>query len=75
LFRRSPPQYEDDPRTVAYRLPDQDFMTRTQKDVLDIQVIQTRLLFSSYELDHIKWPAVYMSVVACARYRFALGLS
>ena len=49
-------------------------MTQTQKDVLAIQVIQTGLLLSSYELGHIIWPAVYMSVVACARYRLALGL-
>ena len=33
---------------------------QTQKDVLAIQVIQTGLI-SSYELDHIIWPAVYVS--------------
>lgn len=33
---------------------------QTQKDVLAIQVIQTGFL-SSYELDHIIWPAVYVS--------------
>jgi hypothetical protein len=34
---------------------------QAQKDVLAIQVIQTGLLLSSYELDHIIWPAVYVS--------------
>ena len=74
LIRCSPPQYEDDPKTVAYRLPDQDFMTQTQKDVLAIQVIQTGLLLSPYELGHIIWPAIEISVVACARYSLELGL-
>jgi hypothetical protein len=42
---------------VHTRIPTTSMDVQTQKDVLAIQVIQTGLL-SSYELDHVIWPAV-----------------
>lgn len=41
---------------------------------LSILVLQAKVLMALYEMGHGIYPAAYMSVGACARYGYAMGI-
>jgi hypothetical protein len=43
--------------------------------MMSIQVLQAGLLLSLYELGHAIYPSAYLSIGACARYAYALGIN
>jgi hypothetical protein len=63
------------PRTPAYNAAKHFYLEIEASGVMSIQVLQAGLLLSLYELGHAIYPSAYLSIGACARYAYALGIN
>jgi hypothetical protein len=63
------------PRTPAYNAAKHFYLEIEASGMMSIQVLQAGLLLSLYELGHAIYPSAYLSIGACARYAYALGIN
>jgi hypothetical protein len=63
------------PRTPAYNAAKHFYLEMEASGMISIQVLQAGLLLSLYELGHAIYPSAYLSIGACTRYAYALGIN
>lgn len=63
------------PRTPAYNAAKHLYLEMEASGMMSVQVLQAGLLLSLYELGHAIYPSAYLSIGACARYAYALGIN
>jgi hypothetical protein len=69
------PEELANPRTPAYNAAKHFYLEIEASGMMSIQVLQAGLLLSLYELGHAIYPSAYLSIGACARYAYALGIN
>lgn len=73
LITTLPPADINNPRTALYHTTKQFYLEAEQ--VFSVPVLQAGLLLALYELGHGIYPAAFLSIGACARYAYALGIN
>lgn len=73
LITAFPPVGPRSPRTALYHATKHFYVV--VEDSLSILVLQAGLLVALYELGHGIYPAAFLSIGACARYAYALGIN
>lgn len=63
------------PQTSKYFSAKQFYLEVETAGFLSIQVLQAGILISLYELGHAIYPSAFLSIGACARYAYALGIN
>lgn len=63
-----------DPRTSAYLFAKRTLLEAEVAGMLTLQLLQSWLLVTIYELGHAIYPSAYMSIATCARYGSLLDL-
>ncbi|KUJ08129.1 putative fungal-specific transcription factor, partial [Mollisia scopiformis] len=74
LITTFPPTNPRNPRTLLYNAVKHFHLEVEGSSVSSILVLQAGVLIALYELGHAIYPAAYMSIGACARYAYALGI-
>lgn len=69
------PEHPSSPRTSLYYMAKQLHLEMEMAGILSIQVLQAGILISMYELGHAIYPSAFLSIGACARYAYALGMN
>jgi hypothetical protein len=69
------PEETRNPQTPTYFSAKQFYLEVEAAGFLSIQVLQAGVLISLYELGHAIYPSAYLSIGACARYAYALGIN
>ncbi|RFU29345.1 hypothetical protein B7463_g6992, partial [Scytalidium lignicola] len=69
------PTEATNPRTPAYYTAKHFYFEIEASGMMSIQVLQASLLLSLYELGHAIYPSAYLSIGACTRYAYALGIN
>lgn len=64
----------EDPCAGIYLAAKQGFANLETAGVLSIRGLQAGLLIAIYEMGHAIYPAAFLTIGACARYGYALGL-
>jgi hypothetical protein len=75
LITTLPPSNSRNPRTALYYTAKHYHVDIESSGDLSIAVLQAGVLVSLYELGHAIYPATFMSIGACARYAYALGIN
>jgi len=70
-----PPTGSRNPRTPLYYSIKHFYIEVEVSSVLSILVLQAGVLVALYELGHAIYPSAYLTVGACARYAYALGIN
>lgn len=66
---------DDDTRTSRYRNTKHFYLEVENSGSLSILTLQAGILIALYELGHGIYPAAYLSIGACARYAYAIGIN
>lgn len=69
------PENTKNPQTSTYLTAKQFYLVLETAGILSIQVLQAGILISLYELGHAIYPSAFLSIGACARYAYALGIN
>ena len=69
------PENSSNPKTQLYYTAKYFYLEVETSTSLSILILQAGLLLSLYELGHAIYPAAYLSIGACARYAYALGIN
>jgi hypothetical protein len=69
------PEHVKNPQTLIYFAAKQFYLVIETAGILSIQVLQAGILISLYELGHAIYPAAFLSIGACARYAYAIGIN
>jgi hypothetical protein len=72
LITKIPPS---DPRSPLYNAAKHFFLEVETSGICNIQVLQAGVLISLYEIGHSLYPAAFLSVGACARFAYTLGIN
>lgn len=64
-----------DPRSSQYLAAKHFYLEVEGSGVFTIQVLQAGILLSLYEIGNAIYPAAFLSIGACARFAYALGLN
>ncbi|KAI9045456.1 fungal specific transcription factor domain-containing protein [Aspergillus affinis] len=75
LITTIPPAESQSPRSALYSTVKHFQLEVEASGALSIQVLQAGVLISLYELGHGIYPAAFLTIGACARYAYALGIS
>lgn len=70
----APSTLSEDPRTEIYFAAKQCFANLETAGILSIRGLEAGLLISIYEMGHAIYPSAFLTIGACARYGYALGL-
>jgi hypothetical protein len=73
LYCTTPPEGSDG-RTELYRIAKQFHFDVETAGILSIHVLQAGVVIALYELSQAIYPAAHLTVSACARYGFAMGV-
>lgn len=74
LIMTLPPTNPRNARTHLYTATKRFYHEVVESSIFSIVVLQAGVLIALYELGHGIYPAAYMSIGACARYAYALGI-
>ena len=74
LITTLPPTNPRNPRTLLYQAAKHFHLEVEGSSVFSILVLQAGVLLALYELGHAIYPAVFLTIGACARYAHALGI-
>lgn len=74
LITTLPPKTPLDVRTPLYSATKHFHLEVENSSALSVPTLQAGMLIALYEIGHAIYPAAYLSVGACARYAFALGI-
>lgn len=69
------PEYPSNPRTSLYYMAKQLHLEMEMAGILSTPVLQAGILISMYELGHAIYPSAFLTIGACARYAYALGMN
>jgi hypothetical protein len=69
------PENAKNPQTSIYLTAKQFYLVVETAGILSIQVLQAGVLISLYELGHAIYPSAFLSIGACARYAYVLGIN
>ena len=69
-----PPEDTKNPQIPIYFAAKQFYLEVETAGIVSIHVLQAGLLISLYELGHAIYPSAFLSIGACARYAYALGI-
>jgi hypothetical protein len=69
-----PSSHSKDPRTDIYHAAKLSFSNMETAGVLSIQSLEAGLIILLYEIGHAMYPSAFLTVGACARCGYALGL-
>jgi hypothetical protein len=75
LMATLPPVNPRNPRTPLYHSVKHFYLEVEGSCNCSILVLQAKVLLSLYELGHGIYPAAFLSIGACARYAYALGIN
>lgn len=75
LITTPPPVHPRNPKTPLYRAAKHFYLDVEGSHVASIAVLQAGVLLALYEIRHGIYPAAYLSISACARYAYALGMN
>jgi hypothetical protein len=75
LIISMPPEHTKNPQTPTYFAAKQFYLDVETAGIFSIQALQAGLLISLYELGHAIYPSAFLSIGACARYSYALGIN
>ena len=75
LITTFPPTDPRNPQTPLYYAVKHFHSQVEGSSVLSLPVLQAALLIALYEIGHAIYPAAFLSVGACARYAYALGIN
>ena len=70
-----PPTSSRNPRTSLYHAIKHFYLEVEISNAFSIPVLQAGVLVGLYELGHAVYPAAFLTVGACARYAYALGIN
>jgi len=74
LITTLPPTNPRIPQTELYRAIKHFYLDVEQTGILSLAVVQAGVLISLYELGQGIYPDAYLSIAACARYAYVLGI-
>lgn len=69
------PEHTTNPQTSTYSSAKHFYLEVETAGFLSIQVLQAGVLISLYELGHAIYPSAFLSIGACARYAYTLGIN
>lgn len=72
LITEIPPS---DPRSLLYNAAKHFLLEVESSGICNIQVLQAGILIALYEVGNALYPAAFLSVGACARFAYALGIT
>jgi hypothetical protein len=75
LITTPPPASPQSVRTPFYHATKRYHSHLEGSSILSVPTLQAGILLALYEIGHAIYPAAYLTVGACARYAYALGLS
>lgn len=75
LITTLPPTNPRNPRTSLYHTAKHFFLEVEGSSAFSIPVLQAGVLLALYEVGHAIYPAAFLSIGACARYAYALGIN
>jgi len=75
LVRELPPIHPPDARTPLYHAANHRHPEVEGSSIFSLPVLQASVLLALYELGHAIYPAAYLTIGACARYAYALGIN
>jgi hypothetical protein len=75
LITQLPPEPLRNPQTLTYFTAKQFYLEVETAGIFSIYVLQAGVLISLYELGHAIYPSAFLSIGACARYAYALGIN
>ena len=75
LITSFPPESPRNPRTSLYHTTKHFHLEVEGSSNLSVLVLQAGILLALYELGHAIYPACYLTIGACARYAYALGIN
>ncbi|CAI7596436.1 unnamed protein product [Penicillium pancosmium] len=74
LITTTPPADSKSPRTALYHTAKHFHLELEGSGLFTILILQAGVLLALYELGHGIYPAAYLTIGACARYAYALGI-
>jgi hypothetical protein len=75
LVTDPPPESPQSPQTRAYYAAKHFHVELENSGIFSVQILQAGILLSIYELGHAIYPAAFLSIGACARSAYALGIN
>lgn len=75
LITTLPPTHPRNARTPLYYATKHFHLEIEGSSIFSLPVLQAGVLLALYELGHALYPAAYLTIGACARYAFALGIN
>lgn len=75
LMTEMPPDPPRSPKTPVYYAAKHFHLEVETSGLFSTQVLQAGILLALYELGHAIYPAAFLSVGACARFAYALGIN
>ena len=75
LITTLPPTRPRNPQTLLYQAVKHFQLQVEGSSILSLQILQAAVLIALYELGHAIYPTAFLSVGACARYAYALGIN
>ncbi|KAF7912691.1 uncharacterized protein EAF01_001712 [Botrytis porri] len=75
LITTLPPTNPRNPQTSLYQTIKHYCLEVETSNVPSLPILQAEILIAVYEMGHGIYPATYLSIGACARYAYALGIN
>ncbi|TGO70231.1 hypothetical protein BOTNAR_0002g00150 [Botryotinia narcissicola] len=75
LITTLPPTNPRNPQTSLYQAVKHYCLEVETSSILSLPILQAEILIALYEMGHGIYPAAYLSIGACARYAYALGIN
>ncbi|KAJ4301278.1 hypothetical protein N0V90_003369 [Kalmusia sp. IMI 367209] len=75
LITTLPPAHPQTPRTPLYHAAKHFYTDLEGSSVFSVPILQAGILLALYEVGHAIYPAAFLSISACARYAYALGIN
>ncbi|KAF7951643.1 hypothetical protein EAE96_006944 [Botrytis aclada] len=75
LITTFPPTNPRNPQTSLYQAIKHYCLEVENSNVPSLPILQAEILIAVYEMGHGIYPAAYLSIGACARYAYALGIN